>query len=238
MKTRTFREGFSKLDKYGMRNVYGGIYMVVIILILLLVSAFRIDWDLAWYYSFYISVTYSFSMYVLIKKDPELMNERGKAIQAGTKSFDKIFFIIYRLLSILMMIAAGLDAGKRGSAWGAELIILGYLLHSVSSFLATWAMLENTHFETTVRIQKERDHKVITTGPYKIVRHPGYTASLIVSVAVPLVLGSSWAMAFGILSAAAFTVRTYLEDKTLQNELPGYKEYSLKTKYRLVPYIW
>jgi protein-S-isoprenylcysteine O-methyltransferase Ste14 len=89
-----------------------------------------------------------------------------------------------------------------------------------------------------VRIQKERGHTVATGGPYQYVRHPGYTGAILSQIATPFLLGSLWALVPTIASAALYVVRTYLEDKTLRKELPGYEEYTRQTRYRLLPGVW
>ena len=102
----------------------------------------------------------------------------------------------------------------------------------------TWAESVNRFFEPTVRIQTDRGHRVIDTGPYAIVRHPGYLAAWFFFLGIPLSLGSLWAIIPAIFSCVILVVRTILEDRTLQNELPGYKEYAKRVRYRLLPGIW
>jgi len=99
-------------------------------------------------------------------------------------------------------------------------------------------MVKNRFFSAVVRIQKDRGHRVITDGPYHYIRHPGYVAGIIGALGTPLLLGSKWAfipIGFMVLIVA---IRTALEDKTLQNELEGYREYASRTRYRLFPGIW
>ena len=104
--------------------------------------------------------------------------------------------------------------------------------------LNQWAMVHNPHFERGVRIQAEREHRVAKTGPYRYVRHPAYIGSFAFELATPILLGSLWALIPGVLSALLILVRTALEDKTLQEELPGYREYARHTRYRLLPGVW
>jgi protein-S-isoprenylcysteine O-methyltransferase Ste14 len=99
-------------------------------------------------------------------------------------------------------------------------------------------MVENEFFETTVRIQKEGNHKVVITGPYAIVRHPGYAGMILFYGCTPFIIGSLYGLIPAILLAVAFVFRTYFEDRMLYEELPGYKEYTKKVMYRLVPFIW
>jgi len=110
-------------------------------------------------------------------------------------------------------------------------IILGYLL-------GTWALVENKFFSGVVRIQEDRGHHVVSTGPYRFIRHPGYAGSLMVYLVIPLFLDSLWAFIPTVLLIGVLVLRTSLEDRTLQAELPGYKELTQRTRYRLPPGIW
>ena len=101
-----------------------------------------------------------------------------------------------------------------------------------------WIMRENTYLSQVVKIDKQRDHHVITTGPYALVRHPMYTITIVLLFAMPIVLGSRFALIVSAFLAVLLVVRTYLEDRTLYTELRGYPEYTKKTPYRLIPRIW
>jgi protein-S-isoprenylcysteine O-methyltransferase Ste14 len=111
------------------------------------------------------------------------------------------------------------------------LVIVGFLL-------GTWAMAVNRFFSAIVRIQEDRGHTVVTAGPYRYVRHPSYTGGILASLATALALSSLWALIPGGAVALVTIVRTALEDRTLQEELAGYKDYAQKVRYRLVPGIW
>ena len=104
--------------------------------------------------------------------------------------------------------------------------------------LFVWALASNTYFSQIVRIQSERGHAVVTGGPYRFIRHPGYIGAIVFELAVPIVLASWWALAISILGAFLLILRTVLEDRTLQAELPGYTEYVHRVRYRLVPGVW
>jgi protein-S-isoprenylcysteine O-methyltransferase Ste14 len=110
-------------------------------------------------------------------------------------------------------------------------LLLGY------SFSSS-AIVENRFFSGTVRIQSERGHHVVSTGPYRFVRHPGYAGALWGYLVIPLLLDSAWTFIPAVLLVGVLILRTALEDKTLQEELPGYKEFAQKTRYRLVPGLW
>jgi len=177
--------------------------------------------------------------YSVLKPDAALLNERAKPGR-GVKKWDKIILALSFFVTISMFITAGLDSGRYHwspdfhwgiSLGGAILTILGQLLFLI-------AQKQNKFFSSTVRIQTDREHTVCDTGLYKIVRHPAYLGSIIQSMGYPLLFGSLWSIIPVCLMIFLLALRTYLEDKTLKNELNGYLHYSDKTRYRVVPYIW
>ena len=117
--------------------------------------------------------------------------------------------------------------------------LIGAVLYVFFVVVITWAMAVNTHFEKTVRIQRDRHHRVIESGPYRIVRHPGYLATILgLVLPTPLLLGSWWAFIPTIWAMAFLILRTVLEDRTLRKELSGYEAYTRKVRYRLLPGLW
>ncbi|MDH5441815.1 MAG: isoprenylcysteine carboxylmethyltransferase family protein, partial [Candidatus Bathyarchaeota archaeon] len=134
---------------------------------------------------------------------------------------------------------AGLDVGRfYWSSLSVHFAVVGFGLCIVSSVLINWAIIANPYFEPTVRIQRDRNHRVITTGPYKIIRHPGYLGGILWTLSISLIIGSL----FAFIPAAAYllltVIRTSLEDKTLHDELNGYSEYAKRVRYRLLPRLW
>ena len=169
----------------------------------------------------------------------ELLSERSQQ-QEGTKSWDKILALFAALLLPFAVYAvAGLDhrygwtIGLVGWIWLLSLVVM-----VLGIVLTVWAMRANAFFSGTVRIQEDRGHTVVTGGPYRWVRHPGYVGAILHHVAAPLMLGSLWALIPGVLGALAMVLRTALEDRTLQEELEGYGEYAAQTRYRLIPGLW
>lgn len=190
------------------------------------------------YYGIQLGTTIA-TILILYLANPELVNLRGDTAMEGSKSWDKVLLITWVVLLYILSIIAALDLGFfRFVTFIPSLIIIGVTLWIVATILGIWALVVNTHFETTVRIQKDRDHQVISTGPYSVVRHPGYLASLIAYIAIPLILNSFFTFIPAGIIITLFILRTYKEDKTLQEELNGYAEYTEKVKYRLVPGIW
>jgi len=176
---------------------------------------------------------------VLLKKSPKLLNERGK-MQEGTKQLDKYIIPIYFLFAIVITpLVAGIDRRfNLTETLPFFYLYIAVILYILSAIFSLWPMLHNPFFEGTVRIQKEKDHHVIDTGPYKIVRHPGYLGMLLGSIALPLALGSVLAFIPLFIMVILIVVRTYFEDITLQKELAGYSEYCKEVKYRLIPFVW
>jgi len=175
---------------------------------------------------------------LFIPTNPELLAERG-ARRKDAKRWDTVLMSVVGVLTLAKYIVAGLDfrngwTGEPGIA--VHIIALGVGLAGYA--LVTWAMASNAYFSTIVRIQSERGHSVASAGPYRIVRHPAYIGTILFELATPLLLGSFWALIPGALSAVIFVVRTALEDRTLITELPGYREFTRQTRYRLIPGIW
>ena len=169
----------------------------------------------------------------------ELMSERLKPGE-GTKKWDKFLLSISAPIYLIMLIVSGLDSGRfhwsPNLHWSLYILAIILTLFGHSFFLI--AKRQNKFFSTVVRIQTERGHTVCDTGLYKIIRHPGYFGMIISTLGFPLLLGSLWSIIPVILSILILVIRTYLEDKTLINELTGYKEYTHKTPYKLIPKVW
>jgi protein-S-isoprenylcysteine O-methyltransferase Ste14 len=177
--------------------------------------------------------------YTVLRIDSDLLNERSKPGE-NTKKWDKTILGLSFLTTIAMFIIAGLDSGR--FHWSPDfhwsIYLLGIVLTASGQLLFLIAQKQNKFFSSTVRIQTERNHTVCETGLYKVVRHPAYMGSIIQSLGFPLLFGSVWSIIPISLSIILLVTRTSLEDKTLKNELKGYVEYSNKTRYKIIPYIW
>jgi protein-S-isoprenylcysteine O-methyltransferase Ste14 len=177
--------------------------------------------------------------YSVLRPDTDLLNERTKPGE-GAKKWDKTILGLSFLLTISMYIIAGLDSGRYH--WSPDfhwsIYLLGILLTATGQLLFLVAQKQNRFFSSTVRIQTERDHTVCDTGLYRIVRHPAYLGSTIQLVGFPMLFGSLWSIVPVFILILLHIIRTYLEDKTLRKELSGYSEYSDKTRYKIIPYIW
>lgn len=217
------------------------VYSVVLPLIvgaLLFVPAGRIDWQLGWLFLAVSTVVTIISALWLRRVNPEIFAARRR-IQPGTKGWDFVVLNILFAAIFAVFVVAGMDAGRyRWSDLAWPTVVAGYFLYLSGFAGMTWAQGVNRHFEPGVRIQADRSHHVIDTGPYRIVRHPGYAAAILLFVGMALTLGSLWALLPVAVIAVDLIVRTALEDATLQRELPGYLEFTRRTRYRLLPGVW
>jgi protein-S-isoprenylcysteine O-methyltransferase Ste14 len=205
---------------------------------IIFISAGRINY---WQGLIYVAIGLIMGLlnYTVFRIDSELLNERSKPGE-GTKKWDKTILGLSLLVTIGMYIIAGLDSGRYhwSSDFHWSVYLLGAILTAVGQLLFIIAQKQNKFFSSTVRIQTDRGHTVCNTGLYKIVRHPAYMGSIIQSLGFPLIFGSFWSIIPVSLSIILLVTRTHLEDKTLKNELKGYLEYSNKTRYKIIPYVW
>jgi protein-S-isoprenylcysteine O-methyltransferase Ste14 len=207
----------------------------------LFLSAGTLHWGWGWALLGVVAAFLAAHPLILIPKNPELLAEREKGVlDKGVKAWDKwITLLAAGVLPIASWIVAGLDHRFQ---WTGSITLayhVGGLLATILGYaLFLWAMAANAFFSEGVRIQAERGHAVATQGPYRFVRHPGYSGAILSQVATPLLLGSPWALIPALASAALYVVRTSLEDRTLIAELPGYWDYTRQTRYRLLPRVW
>lgn len=211
---------------------------VLVFYAIIFISAGRIDY---WQGLIYLVLGLVMSMlnYTVLRIDSELLNERSKPGE-GTKTWDKVILVLSLLVTISMYIVAGLDSGRYH--WSPEfhwsLYLIGILLTASGQLIFLIAQKQNKFFSSTVRIQTDRNHIVCETGLYKIIRHPAYMGSIIQSLGFPLIFGSLWSILPICLMIILLITRTMLEDKILTNELKGYLEYTGKTRYRIIPFVW
>jgi len=208
--------------------------------VILFLSAGSLGWVWGWALLGVLTAFMAAHPLILVPINPELLAEREKGVRdQGVKTWDKWIASLAAGMMTLSWIVAGLDVRFR---WTAPLPlachVAGLVIVILGLALFLWAMASNAFFSEGVRIQEERGHAVATDGPYRVVRHPGYVGAILAQLATPLLLGSLWAFIPSVALAAFYTLRTYLEDRTLIDELPGYEEYARRTPYRLVPGVW
>lgn len=230
-----------KLDKYGRKEFIGHLAGPVIIAALFFGVAGRTDICRAWLWAIATFLCYTGGLMVLLKVNPLLLNERGSwNKKKDTKKWDKILLQVFGTIGLYFhAILMALDVGRfEWSLLNPWFILPGMILYTGSFILVYWAMAENTHFETTVRIQHERNHRVIATGPYRIVRHPGYAGLIIANFGSAMMVGSMYGFITASATLIVVWIRTWLEDRTLAAELDGYQAYREQVRFRLFPYIW
>ncbi len=169
--------------------------------------------------------------------NPDLFVARSK-MQKGTKGWDRVVFYILQFTLLGEFVVAAFDERYHWSAAPVWVVVLGYLLFTAGMVGCFWVLSVNKFAEMSVRIQTERGHKVIDTGPYAVVRHPMYVACFLLFPGIALALGSFWALIPAALVSVVLVVRTVFEDRTLQEELAGYREYAERVRYRLIPGVW
>lgn len=226
------------ISRAGFRYIMQRHVLLALFGICLFAAAGSWSWPRGWAVLAACFVCESVGLSVLAFRAPETLNQRGMS-HRGIKRFDIVFALLWFILSFGLGVVAGFDCVRY--AWSAlpwPAFGLGLGLVGAATALGTWAMVENEHFEKFVRIQTDRNHHVVTTGPYRAVRHPGYLAGILGALASPLMLGSVWSAIPALLLAALFVWRTSAEDTTLQRELAGYAEYAARTPYRLMPFLW
>lgn len=210
----------------------------VVVAVSLFWPAGRWDWGWGWsLVAIYLLWTTANTL-LLWRRAPDLLIERATR-HADIKSWDTKLMSMVGLITLVKHITAGLD---QRYAWSPDfsptLQTLMWVLAACGYALGTWAMVSNAYFATLNRIQEERGHSVATGGPYRWMRHPAYTGMILFELTTPLLLGSWWALIPGAINAALIVVRTALEDRSLQHDLPGYTDFSRQTRYRLIPGVW
>lgn len=210
---------------------------VVVFAVILFLSAGTLNWPMGWVY---IGVAAVNTLVLSLVMDRALLDSRTTLEQGGAKRWDiPLALIVGRIGPIAMLLVAGLD--KRYEWSGPvplALLVVAFVLLAIGYVISDWAVIANRFFAPVVRVDAGQGHTVVTGGPYRVMRHPGYAGSALAYGATPLVLGSWWAFVPSAITLVVIVVRTALEDKTLRAELPGYAEYAEEVRWRLLPGVW
>jgi protein-S-isoprenylcysteine O-methyltransferase Ste14 len=176
----------------------------------------------------------------LARHDPALLAERQSVVfQRGQKLWDKVFVAAFIALSLGWLVFMALDAVRfRYSSVPVSVQGVGALLIALGMLVVHLTFRENTYAAPVVKIQAERGHRVISSGPYALVRHPMYAGMLLIFAGMPLLLGSWYGLAGTAIMAAMLAMRAVLEERMLADELPGYRDYAARVRYRLAPGVW
>jgi protein-S-isoprenylcysteine O-methyltransferase Ste14 len=221
-----------------MKQLFISLATTLVLLAMLLISAGRPDYWQAWAYAA-IGTVMNLCTRLVLRNAPDVARERAKP-GAGAKAWDKALLGVQFLLTLATLVVAGLDSGRfhwrPQLSWGWSVAGTALAMAGMAIFLR--AMKENRFFSAVVRIQTDRGHAVCTTGPYRVVRHPGYAGMIVGTIGLPFLFTSAWSGIPALLSTILLVARTRLEDATLEQELPGYRDYQRATRFRLIPAVW
>jgi protein-S-isoprenylcysteine O-methyltransferase Ste14 len=206
---------------------------------LLFASAGTLHWPAAWVFLGTMAVLGLVSGLWLARIDPALLAERMNPMMQGTQpASDKIFMVVFGFAALSWFILIGLERRANVSDMPVALQTLGLLLLVLSTGFVLWVMRENSFAAPVIKIQTERGHRVISSGPYAWVRHPMYSGTILFFAGMPLLLGSWWGLIMAPLFVVLFGFRARLEERALVAGLPGYADYLTRVRYRLIPGIW
>jgi len=232
-------EGQRDLTAVLLRGILSLAGFLILLGIVMFLPAGDIHWMEGWLFLVVFFVLTVPAVIYLWRTNPDIFAARSRMTRTGTKRWDRVLIALLMLSFLAIFFTAAFDSGRfhwsRVPPW---LIVLGYILLSVGFILSIWAESVNKFAEPSVRIQTERGHKVVDTGPYAIIRHPIYLGGLFFFAGIPLALASFWALLPAGTAMIVLIVRTILEDRTLQKELAGYKDYAARVPHRLIPGVW
>jgi len=222
------------------RYVFQLFLFIIVIPFLPLLISWSWDWWEAWVYGIINVLGFAISRAMVAKRNPDLISERAQFMKhENVFNWDKILAPLVVLGGGLIPLVVGLDELLNWSPAFSMLIKIIALAFILTGYIwGAYALIQNRFFSGMVRIQSDRGHKVITSGPYRWMRHPGYAGAIWTYLATPLFLDSVWAFIPAVSLVIILVIRTSLEDKVLQVELEGYSEYADKVRYRLFPGVW
>lgn len=228
-------------QRIGVKAILRFAVYILLMPLALFLAAGTLNWAMAWVLIGF-TITFTIVSRVIVAlRHPELLAERARFAEAeDAKGWDRILVILMALYGPLVVwVVAGLDwrfgwSPSVPATWQVAALVVMVLGYSVS----VWAMAVNRFFSAVVRIQKDRGHTTVTTGPYRYVRHPSYIGGILAGLAIPVFLDTLWALVPVGVTAILTVLRTALEDHTLLAELDGYSAYAERVRYRLVPGVW
>jgi protein-S-isoprenylcysteine O-methyltransferase Ste14 len=211
---------------------------IIGVAVILFWSAGRIGWWAAWAAIAVWLIMFASMDIVIFRSNPDLLNER-LAPPGGVKGWDRALMSSLRLIQLLRYLLGGLDQRYGWTAgFPASAQVVAMVVCLLATALFIWALASNKFFSALVRIQAERGQVVAAGGPYRFVRHPGYLGMVFFELSLSILFASWWSLLAGGACACLFILRTALEDRTLQAELPGYPDYARRVRYRLLPGLW
>jgi protein-S-isoprenylcysteine O-methyltransferase Ste14 len=209
----------------------------VVFLAIPFVAAGTVHWMRGWIWIGLLAFSMAVFLLVVRRRNPGLLRVRLET-RFPTERFDQVFVALYIAAALGFFVVAGLDVRLGWTRLSFTWVYVGIALHLAGSAAVTAAGAANPYLDAIVRVQRERGHVVVTSGPYAIVRHPMYSGVVAMFLGWPLVLGSLWAFVPAGCVVLLFVFRAANEERTLRRELPGYEEYTHRTRRRLVPGLW
>ena len=225
---------------FTLKSILLMLLVILIVPFLPLLISWRWNWWAAWVYAMINIGGFGVSRVLAARRNPDLIKERARFLQhEDTETWDKLLSPLVGLGAGLIPLVAGLDARFSWSpVFGAGINLIALLFLLLGYTISSYAFINNRFFSGVVRIQKERDHQLVSSGPYRWIRHPGYAGGLLTYLATPLFLDSAWAYLPVIILSILLIIRTSLEDKFLKQDLEGYRDYTQHIRFRLIPGIW
>lgn len=222
-----------------LKNVIPFAVFFCLMLLVLVVLPGRLDWAAGWAYLVIVLAGVIVSRYLAWRNNPDIVAERVHSAET-VRGADRILLPLLAIVGPLALwTVVGLDQRYGWSPQGSTgVVVTGLVVVVLGNALTAWAMAENAYFSSVIRVQDDRGQTVCSTGPYRLLRHPGYAGTLAVYLVTPLALGSVWALIPALVLLAAMIVRVVLEEKTLCRDLAGYDAYTQQVRYRLVPGLW
>jgi len=222
------------------RLTVGFVGLFLVFALALFLAAGTVFWPAAWAFLVLFFGANAALARWLLRHDPELLQERMTGFgKPGEPTWDKVFLVGVQVFLLAWLVLMGLDAVHfRWSQMPGWLQVAGAILLLVSFYLFFLTFRENPYASAAVRVQSERGQTVVTTGPYRYVRHPMYAAGIPFAVGTALLLGSWYGLLMGLVFTIGLALRAVQEERVLQAGLPGYKEYMARVKYRFIPHVW
>ncbi len=212
---------------------------VIVLAAVLFASAATLHWPQAWSFLATLAVLGPACGWWLARTDPALLAERMRlTARDGQPAADRKFMLVFLATALVWFVVIGIDRRAGASHVPLPLEALGVAMYLLSTGCIMWVFHENSFAAPVVRVQAERHHRVISTGPYALVRHPMYSSAILFFIGTPLWLGSWWGTAMTPLFAVLFAIRAGIEERALLAGLPGYADYAAQVRYRLLPGLW
>jgi len=213
--------------------------LTLILAALLFGSAGTLKWPEAWIFLAIVLAISIPSSLALKRRDPQLFRDRMGYDKKKPETYDKFILSFYTLFILILFLVPGLDAVR--FTWSFVPFyfkVVGFALLFVAFFVMAAVIKANPYLSSIVEVREDKGQKLITTGPYRYVRHPWYVGIIIWFYSIPLALGSWYDLIPAVCLTIIIIIRTKIEDRVMHRDLPGYGDYAQKTRYRLLPFVW